>query len=159
MTRSDHSQSPRPADIASHYSSGYEAARLRTGSGHLEDHRTRELLARFLPPLPARILDIGGGPGGYACWLAKQGYEVHLLDISPVHVQLAIEASARQPESPLASVQVGDACSLPWDAATANAVLLFGPLYHLTDRTDRLQALATRRDAPRGWNFAIRFGL
>ncbi len=31
------------------------------------------------------ILDVGGGPGVYACWLAKQGYEVHLVDATPLH--------------------------------------------------------------------------
>jgi len=36
---------------------------------------------------------------------------------------------------------VGDACSLAWKAETVDAVLLFGPLYHLTDEKDRLTAL------------------
>jgi len=58
-----------------------------------------------------------------------------------LHVQLAKEASLRQPEAPLASADVGDACALSRSAETVDAVLLFGPLYHLTDRTDRLKAL------------------
>jgi SAM-dependent methyltransferase len=127
--------------IEDHYASGYEADRLHTGEGLLERERSRELLRRFLPPAPATILDVGGGPGGYACWLAGQGYRVHLIDITPLHVQLAKEASQRQPEAPLASASVGDACALSWNAETVEAVLLFGPLYHLTDRTDRLKAL------------------
>jgi hypothetical protein len=48
---------------------------------------------RFLPASPAVILDIGGGPGGHACWLARHGYEVHLLDLSPLHVEMATVAS------------------------------------------------------------------
>jgi SAM-dependent methyltransferase len=32
-----------------------------------------------------------------------------------------------------------------WDEATADAVVLFGPLYHLTDRADRLLALREAR--------------
>lgn len=36
-----------------------------------------ELLERFLPPPPARVLDVGGGPGAYAAWLAGSGYAVH----------------------------------------------------------------------------------
>jgi ubiquinone/menaquinone biosynthesis C-methylase UbiE len=127
--------------IISHYSSGYEAGRLNTHSGQLERERTRELLLRFLPEPPARILDIGGGPGGYACWLAQKGYEVHLLDIVPLHVELAIAASLEQPEAPLASATVGDARSLFWESQTAEAVLLLGPLYHLTAKDDRLLAL------------------
>lgn len=141
MVRETSSHSPRPEEVAKHYASGYEAGRLHSGEGRLDGERSRELLRRFLPSPPATVLDVGGGPGGYACWLARQGYQVHLIDITPVHVQLAQEASRAQPEAPLASAVVGDACSLPWQYATADAVLLFGPLYHLTDQQDRLQAL------------------
>jgi ubiquinone/menaquinone biosynthesis C-methylase UbiE len=141
MTRHRDSHSPKPDEVAGHYASGYEANRLHTAEGQLDRERSRELFKRFLPPAPVTILDVGGGPGGHACWLAKQGYEVHLIDISPLHVQLAQEASQCQPEAPLASVNVGDACALPWNAETADAVLLFGPLYHLTDEKDRLEAL------------------
>jgi ubiquinone/menaquinone biosynthesis C-methylase UbiE len=133
--------SPEPEAIAAHYASGYEADRLHQGAGQLDRERSHELLERFLPPAPATVLDIGGGPGGHACWLAARGYQVHLIDITPLHVELARQASARQPKAPLASVEVGDARALAWGAATVDAVVLFGPLYHLTDRADRLQAL------------------
>jgi ubiquinone/menaquinone biosynthesis C-methylase UbiE len=141
MSRDKDSQSPKPAEVAGHYSSGYEAGRLSKGAGILDRERSRELLKRFLPPSPAVILDVGGGPGGHAFWLAEQGYRVHLIDITPLHVQMASAASQNQPETPLASAQVGDACALPWKDGTADAVLLFGPLYHLTDQKDRIIAL------------------
>jgi ubiquinone/menaquinone biosynthesis C-methylase UbiE len=130
-----------PDDIITHYASGYENHRLNTGCGRLERERTQELLLRFLPPAPASVLDVGGGPGGYACWLAAQGYSVHLIDIVPLHVQMALEASQRQRHAPLVGVNVGDARSLPWGGDTADAVLLFGPLYHLTTLADRITAL------------------
>lgn len=133
--------SPTAEAIIAHYGSGYETDRLHQGAGQLDRERSRELLGRFLPPPPAMVLDIGGGPGGHACWLAARGYEVHLLDITPFHVEMAQQASARQSEAPLASAAVGDARALPWGPATADAVVLFGPLYHLTDRADRLGAL------------------
>jgi SAM-dependent methyltransferase len=141
MESSRDAHSPGPEAIATHYASGYEADRLHQGAGQLDCERSRELLARFLPPVPATILDIGGGPGGHACWLAARGYQVHLIDITPLHVELARQASARQPEAPLASAETGDARSLSWPDGTADAVVLFGPLYHLTDRADRLRAL------------------
>jgi SAM-dependent methyltransferase len=130
-----------PEAIAAHYASGYEADRLHQGAGQLDRERSRELLGRFLPPVPATVLDIGGGPGGHACWLAARGYQVHLIDITPLHVELARQASARQPQAPLLSAEVGDARSLSWADGTADAIVLFGPLYHLTDRADRLRAL------------------
>ena len=141
MARYSDSHSPKSGEVAAHYASGYEADRLHKGTGNLDRERSRELLKRFLPPAPARILDVGGGPGGHACWLAQQGYEVHLIDITPLHIKLAREVSRHQPGAPLASAMVGDACSLPWKAETADAVLMFGPLYHLTDEKDRFAAL------------------
>ena len=141
MTRNQDSYSPKPEEVIEHYASGYEADRLHREAGQLEGERTRELLGRFLPLPPATVLDVGGGAGSYALWLARQGYEVHLIDIVPLHIQLAQEASARQPEAQLASANVGDACSLSWDAETVDSVMLLGPLYHLTDRSDRLKAL------------------
>jgi SAM-dependent methyltransferase len=141
MTQCGRQHSPTPEAIAAHYASGYEALRLQEGAGQLDCERSRELLGRFLPPAPAKVLDVGGGPGGHACWLAARGYEVHLLDITPLHVELAREASARQPKAPLASAELGDARAVPWGDRAMDAVLLFGPLYHLTDRADRLRAL------------------
>jgi len=135
------STSPTPEEVSAHYASGYEKNRLDIGSGKLERARTRELLDRLLPTAPATILDVGGGPGGYACELAKQGYRVHLIDVTPVHVELARKASECQPQCPLASAEVGDARALRFPTEIAEAVLLFGPLYHLTVREDRLQAL------------------
>ena len=143
--------------ITSHYASGYEADRLNTESGQLECERTHELLMRFLSPPPATIVDVGGGPGAHACWLAKHGYEVHLIDLSPLHVEMAIAASGRQPEAPLATVAVGDARALSRSDQTVDAVLLLGPLYHLTARADRIGALteAHRVLKPAGLLFAV----
>ncbi len=141
MARDKRSLSPKPEEVADHYGSGYEARRLYEGTGNLDRERSRELIQRFLPPPPSVILDIGGGPGGHAIWLAKLGYQVHLIDITPLHVQMAREASEHQPEAPLASVNLGDACSLTWKDETVDAILLFGPLYHLTDQEDRMIAL------------------
>ncbi len=157
MSRAKDSASPTPKEVAAYYASGNEADRLQSRTGRLDGERSRELLTRFLPPPPARILDVGGGPGGYALWLAQRGYEVHLIDITPLHVQMAQEASLRQPAAPLASARVGDACALAWEDGTADAVLLFGPLYHLTDERDRLQALreAHRVLKPEGLVFAV----
>lgn len=134
------------------YADRPEAERLQRGLGRLELLRTRELLACTLPALPAVIGDVGGGTGQHAGWLAGEGYEVHLVDPVARHVEWA----ARDHPA-LASVQVGDARSLPWSADSCDAVLLMGPLYHLTERRDRLRALAEARRVLRdgGTLFAV----
>src|SRR2546428_3909673 len=59
----------------------------------------------------------------------------------PLHVEQAQAASARQPHAPLASCRLGDARRLEDADASADAVLLLGPLYHLTERSERVVAL------------------
>jgi len=141
MFDSSDSDSSLPPEFFEHYSSGYEAQRLQSGSSLIELVRTQEIVMRYLPEPPAVIFDVGGGPGIYACWLAEQGYEVHLIDVNPVHVELARQASQRQPEAALASIEVGDARDLERSDASADMILMFGPLYHLTERVDRVTAL------------------
>ena len=151
--------SPTAQEIARHYASGYEAKRLQTGGGRLDAARTQELMRRFLPSPPAVVRDVGGGPGVHACWLAREGHEVHLVDLVALHVELAIQASEDQPDHPLASIEVADARTLPWDDGTSDAVLLFGPLYHLTDRADRLVALMEARRVLRGGGILLGVGI
>jgi ubiquinone/menaquinone biosynthesis C-methylase UbiE len=130
----------RRSPIVAHYAAGQEAGRLESGIGQLEGARTRELLERYLPPPPARVADVGGGPGAYAVWLAGQGYTVDLLDLVPLHVE---QARRRFEALGLgrARALVGDARALPYAPASQDAALLIGPLYHLPARTDRLTAL------------------
>jgi diguanylate cyclase (GGDEF)-like protein len=126
--------------IQAYYATLVERERLATsGHGRLELIRTQELLTRTLPPAPARVLDVGGGTGVYAQWLAAAGYEVHLIDAVPEHVWEALA------ESSAFTAAIGDARSLDQPDDSADAVLLLGPLYHLLDREDRLQALREAR--------------
>jgi SAM-dependent methyltransferase len=131
-----------PAEVVAYYEQGKEAPRLMQGSSMLEAARTKEILARYLPSPPGVVLDVGGGPGHYAVWLAGLGYEVHLIDPVPLHVEQARSASASQPESPIASVTIGDARHIQREDNSAGVVLMLGPLYHLTERNGRLAALS-----------------
>ena len=141
MSDSTEDRPSLPSEFYEHYSSGYESQRLEGGTSQIELARTQELVMRYIPPPPAVIFDVGGGPGVYARWLAKLGYEVHLVDAMPLHVELARQASQGQPDTPLASIEVGDARSLTRPDSSVDVALLFGPLYHLTERADRLAAL------------------
>jgi ubiquinone/menaquinone biosynthesis C-methylase UbiE len=140
-------------EVVRFYGDADEASRLRTGWCPLEQARTQELILRHLPPAPATVIDVGGAAGAYACWLAARGYQVHLIDPAPKHIEQARAASAGQPEHPLASAEVGDARRLPHGDATADAVLLLGPLYHLVERDDRLACLGEARRVLRPGGF------
>ncbi|MDA1036320.1 MAG: class I SAM-dependent methyltransferase, partial [Chloroflexi bacterium] len=125
--------------ISAYYARGEERERVSTEHA-LEGVRTRDILDRFLTPLPAVVLDIGGGAGAYAIPLVEKGYKVHLVDPVAMHVRQAAEAATASGVS-LASAVVGDARRLAFPDAAADVVLLLGPLYHLTELEDRLGGL------------------
>ncbi|SFS12233.1 Methyltransferase domain-containing protein [Halomicrobium zhouii] len=53
----------------------------RSLHGRLEWEGTVEYLEGHLPD-GGRVLDAGGGAGRYTVWLAEQGYDVALVDVS-----------------------------------------------------------------------------
>jgi SAM-dependent methyltransferase len=124
------------SEVVAHYQKFSEAGRLESDRGPLELARTQELIVRHLAPPPGVVLDVGGGVGVYAAWLGSLGYEAHLIDLTPRHIE-----EARGLGSTIASVTVGDARRIERPEASADAVLLLGPLYHLTDRHERVTAL------------------
>lgn len=140
-----------PPEILSYYRQTPERDRLQIGVFQLEFLRTKEVISRSLIGPPAVVLDVGGGPGAYASWLAGRGYEVHLVDPVPELVE-----QARQLDGRIASCSVGDARALHQKDRSADCVLLLGPLYHLIDPSERRLALreAYRVLVPGGLLFA-----
>jgi len=130
-----------PSDVSAYYATFAEESRLATGASRLEFERTKDILARLLPPAPGPIVDVGGAAGAYSFWLADRGYDVHLVDASARLVEEARRRNARAAKR-IASLTVADARSLPQESSSAAAVLVMGPLYHLTEGADRLTALA-----------------
>ena len=74
---------------------------------------------------------MGGGPGSRAAALARRGYQVHLWDAMPLHVTQAREAG-RDPAAAFTAA-LGDARGLAEPDESQDAVVMFGPLYHLTE--------------------------
>lgn len=141
-----------------HYEKVDEASRLLRAENEIELVRTRELLTRYLPPPPAAVLDVGGGAGIHAFWLAEQGHHVHLIDAVPRHIEQAREA-ARQSEHPPVTMDVGDACCLNVADSSSDALLLFGPLYHLTEREARITCLREARRVLRRGGIVMAVGI
>lgn len=119
-----------------------EWARLdRPDDGVIECELHRRAFLEFLPPAPCRVLDIGGGPGRWTLWLAEQGYQVTLADLSPRLIEIAKTRIANAPKPVQANIEavlVADACDLSAFASESfDAMLSLGPFYHLTDAKDR----------------------
>ena len=129
-----------PAVLAG-YNAGMERHRLRTGIGIIEFERTKEILLEKLPKPPAVIYDVGGAYGEYSWWLASLGYEVHLFDLSETNINMSAELAAEYPGVTLAAAEVCDARSVPRPDGSADAVLLMGPLYSITEYEERIFAI------------------
>ncbi len=127
--------------LSSYYEGFNEEHRLYEGIGQLELARTQEIIQRYLTPPPAVIYDVGGAAGIYSSWLASLGYDVHLIDPVPSHVEKAEQASDRQPGCPIKSCRIGDARHLDFPDESADFILFLGPMYHLIEKNDRLLAL------------------
>jgi S-adenosylmethionine-dependent methyltransferase len=127
----------------------------------LERHKiefqvTLRAMSEFLPEAPAKLIDIGGGPGRYAIALAQHGYYVTLVDLSSVSLALAKQKAAEVDVELEAFVHANalDLTALP--EASFDAALLLGPLYHLLQEEERRKALqqASRLIKPGGLVFA-----
>ncbi len=124
--------------IRAYYASFDEWSRLDSPEGALEHRRTLDLLSKHLAPA-SRVLDLGGGPGRYAAELARRGHRVVLADVSPA---LLDEARRRFGELDVAanveSIDEVDAVDLAIYANESfDAVLAFGPFYHLITPDER----------------------
>jgi len=126
-------------EINDFYSETSELDRLKYGLGPLEFERNKEIISRYLPEKGGTILDIGGGPGVYASWLAKQGFDVHLIDPVEKHINQARKKFSKL-KNPFTS-HLGEARKLEFQDNFADLIIFHGPLYHLQDKKDRIMAL------------------
>jgi SAM-dependent methyltransferase len=127
------------SEIVDYYSAYDEEGRLGDENS-IEFLRSADIIARTLPAHRNEILDVGGAAGRYSFWLAGLGHEVTLIDMTPKHISQAAltnESSVHR----LKAIALGNACELPFGDATFDAVLLMGPLYHITDRPLRVVAI------------------
>jgi 2-polyprenyl-3-methyl-5-hydroxy-6-metoxy-1,4-benzoquinol methylase len=141
--------------IKAYYANEIEKDRLDTDLFRLEGIRTKEIISRFLKKENMSIVDIGGGAGFYAFWLQSMGHRVHLVDLSPKNVELANDYASQHGVT-LSSCSVGDATQLAFGDNAFDVTLMLGPLYHLTEEQERMEALheAKRVMKPGGMLFA-----
>ena len=128
--------------IRFYYSQFEEWERLESAEGSLEFRRACTVLDTHLRPR-SRVLDLGGGPGRYAIRLATAGHRVVLADLSSTLLEVAsqriseIGTLAGAVEA-LDEVNATDLRRYPDHAF--DAVVAFGPFYHLVSHDERVIA-------------------
>jgi len=109
----------------------------------LEFDTTMHFLKKYLPK-KGLILDAGGGPGRYTIELAKMGYDVVLLDLTPKLLDIAREQITKaKVTSKVTQIVEGsvDDLSMFGDNAFDAVVCLGGSLGHLVLQKRRQKAI------------------
>ncbi|CAM4406937.1 methyltransferase domain-containing protein [Paenibacillus phoenicis] len=106
---------------------------------------TRRYFDEYITGERLRVLDIGGGPGRYSIYLAEQGHEVTLLDLSKRHLEVA-RTKAEERGVTLKDYIHGNALDLSGIQGDFDVILLMGPLYHLVEEKDRKKAVEEALD-------------
>lgn len=124
--------------IRHYYQHFDEENRLKwDASGRLEYEMTLRILEKYLPE-KGRILDLGGAAGVYSFPLAEKGYDVYLADLSEKLIQ---QARAKDKDGLLKGCDVVNATDLAaYEDESFDAVISFGPFYHLTEAGERNRA-------------------
>jgi len=120
----------------------YEWIRLfQDGYHQLEYFIAMHFLEKYLPS-KGLILDAGGGPGRYTIELAKRGYEIVLLDLSPKCLEIARrEVKKAGVKGWVKEIVEGSIVDLSrFKNELFDAVLCLGPFSHLLERSDRERA-------------------
>jgi 2-polyprenyl-3-methyl-5-hydroxy-6-metoxy-1,4-benzoquinol methylase len=108
--------------------------------GRIEFAVHKAWIGRYLPQLPARVLDIGGGPGRYSLWLGEQGYRVTLADLSPELLALAQEKATESGVAVESFVEANATDLSQFADGSFDVVLCMGPLYHIMFEDERAAA-------------------
>lgn len=140
--------------IADYYNSYNEDERTKSRHGSVEFTTNMKYIRAYVPQ-GAKVLDVGAGTGVYSMALAMDGYDVHAIELVEHNIEVFREnLKACGAEIP---VEQGNALDLSRFADESfDAVLLFGPLYHLYEKEDKLTVLreAKRVLKPDGHVFA-----
>ncbi|MBO5509165.1 MAG: methyltransferase domain-containing protein [Lachnospiraceae bacterium] len=145
-------------NIEEYYNKFNEEKRLNSRHGQIEFRITMKYIHEIINKVmeqnnmqsesELKLLDIGAGTGRYSVPLCEEGYDVTAVEL--VKYNLGI---LKKKQSNVKAYQ-GNALKLKrFSDASFDVTLLFGPMYHLINDSDKIQALreAKRVTKPGGY--------
>ena len=124
-------------NLINYYNKFNEDKRLTHRHGIVEYETTMKYIKEYLNKMNnPKIIDIGAGTGKYSVALANEGYDVTAGELVK-HNLMTLKAK----NSPV-KAYLGNAINLAkFKDNSFDMVLLFGPLYHLISKENKLKAL------------------
>lgn len=125
--------------LANFYEICDENGRLLSRHGMVEYITTMKYIEKYLKP-DMRILEVGAATGRYSHTLAQKGYRVDAVELIEHNIEI-FKQNTIDGES--VTITQGNAMDLSeFRSDTYDITLLFGPMYHLFTREDKLKALS-----------------
>ena len=132
----------------------------------LEYNTSIKFLKKYLPK-NGLILDAGGGPGRYTIELAKMGYQLILLDLTPENLELAKNKLKNEKSAVnVKEIIEGSIVDLSrFKDNTFDAVICLGaPLDHVSPEKERIKAISelirvAKKDSPIFVSVLSKFGV
>lgn len=128
--------------IEKYYNKFNEDKRLKSRHGIVEFTTSMEYIKKHLNQIefqncePLKILDVGAGTGAYTKSLAHLGYDVTAVEYVKKNLSVLKENCPNVP------AYLGSATNLKkFKDCSFDAVILFGPMYHLHKAEEKIQAL------------------
>ena len=120
-----------------YYNKFNEDKRLTHRHGIVEYTTTMKYIKEYLKKMNnPKIIDVGAGTGKYSIELSKEGYDITAVELVK-HNLMTLKA-----KNSLVKAYLGNSTNLTmFKDNSFDMVLLFGPLYHLIDKEDKLKAL------------------
>ena len=124
-------------NLINYYNKFNEDKRLTHRHGIVEYETTMKYIKEYLNKMNnPKIIDIGAGTGKYSVALANEGYDVTAVELVK-HNLMTLKA-----KNSTVKAYLGNAINLAkFKDNSFDMVLLFGPLYHLISKENKLKAL------------------
>lgn len=136
-------------ELELYYNKFNEEKRLDSRHGQVEFITSMKYIHKYLPtdrePSEIKILDVGAGTGRYSVALAEEGYDVTAVELVKYNLGILkqkYDGLKHTIKGTLTAMQ-GNAVKLKkLEDNTFDVTLLFGPMYHLFGKEDKIKALS-----------------
>lgn len=123
--------------LKTYYNKFNEDKRLNSRHGIVEYNTSMKYILKYLCEFDnPKILDLGAGTGRYSLSLYDMGYDVTAVELIKHNLKFITM------KNPNIKAFLGNALDLKkFSDESFDFIIMFGPMYHLTDRSEQIKAL------------------